>query len=300
MRYGALGIGFMAASLAGSSFGNAADLEAPYKAPTSSLYSWTGFYIGAHAGWENAKSLGFTNVAQPNGNNAVDTVGVTDQTIRGWLGGGQLGYNHQFQRAVLGFELSGSWNSVKRDSVGSVINPPPVAVVPMDVACYRNLPVRTFGGIDETTTTTYSCNAKQDWTVQAVTRLGYALGDGRFLPYIAAGVSFSHLKVANSGHLTRVNKASGATVLEIQDTWGTDRLLIGAVAGGGVQYALGNGLSVGAEYLYTKYSNEDFSSTGVSSCSLPSGTCPGKFTAQENHDLASHTVRVVVNYKLGQ
>ncbi|MGE3183005.1 MAG: outer membrane protein [Phycisphaerae bacterium] len=77
---------------------SAADLppQPAYKAPPPiALYNWTGFYIGAHAGygWGDGNVLG--------GSNDLD----------GWFIGGQLGYNWHFAGTpwVLGFEVDSAW-----------------------------------------------------------------------------------------------------------------------------------------------------------------------------------------------
>src|SRR5262249_25670641 len=101
---------------------NAGAADLPLQAPAPyAPYDWSGLYIGAHAGWEKADTAGYTN---NNGATAGPSVflpdnGSTDQTMHGWLGGGQLGYNHQFGRAVVGVEFSGSWSNLNGQSAGT-------------------------------------------------------------------------------------------------------------------------------------------------------------------------------------
>lgn len=96
----------LAAVFTSSSF--AADLPrrpAPvYKAPAAvAFYNWTGFYVGAHAGygWSDFSSTDLV-FGDPGGAKA-----------RGWLGGVQLGYNYQIGSIVLGVEGEYSWADVK-------------------------------------------------------------------------------------------------------------------------------------------------------------------------------------------
>lgn len=152
------------------------------------------------------------------------------------LGGIQFGYNHQFGRFVLGAELSGSWpwngNSEVCDSTG-----------------------------------TLTCRARQEWSGQFLTRLGYALGDaGYFMPYLVGGVAISRVKLDFSG-------------------FGTTSNMTGVVFGAGLQYAFGNGWSFGAEYLYTGYGSQDFSD--------PAGL------SDDQNRLSTQTIRFVTNYKFG-
>jgi len=279
-------------------------LKAP---PPYAPYDWTGFYIGAHAGWESADTSGFTNnldSLNPNGAGGLVLYdSATDQTMHGWLGGGQVGYNHQFGRAVVGIEFSGSWSNLNSQSAGtvngqivSVLPSPPVSTFGTPLACSQG--VNVIPGPPGFATTSLSCNAKVDWTGQALTRLGYTFGDGRFLPYIEGGVAVTHLTTANS----ILFSIPGSVFVEETDAFGKSSELVGVVLGGGTQYALGNGFSIGVEYLYAKYPTQDFSNMGAYSCvSVPTGICPSplSFThiVQETHDLTTNTVRAVLNYK---
>jgi outer membrane immunogenic protein len=73
---------------------SAADLpsrKGPVAAPVYvPAFSWTGFYIGANAGygWGNVNANGFANVGD----------------LDGFVGGGQIGYNYQIGQFVLGAE----------------------------------------------------------------------------------------------------------------------------------------------------------------------------------------------------
>jgi outer membrane immunogenic protein len=75
----------------------AADLPVmPTKAPPPvALFDWTGFYIGANVGYGWADT--HFNVAG---------VTATDK-LRGFVGGGQIGYNQQMGNWVFGIEIDG-------------------------------------------------------------------------------------------------------------------------------------------------------------------------------------------------
>jgi len=103
---------------------SAADLPlAPAPAPAApaayvpSVYNWTGFYVGGHAGG------GFANSSWS------DPVTGANNTFNrgGFLGGGQIGGNVQFNALVLGVEGDFSWtgaglNGSGTDSIGNAIN----------------------------------------------------------------------------------------------------------------------------------------------------------------------------------
>jgi outer membrane immunogenic protein len=85
----------------------------PVSAPP--LFSWTGFYIGAHGGgaWgTSAWSDPFSALA--------DSVSST-----GFLAGGQVGFNYQLGNVVFGVEGDASWtnlNGSSTDAAGDVHN----------------------------------------------------------------------------------------------------------------------------------------------------------------------------------
>jgi outer membrane immunogenic protein len=75
-------------------------------APVAPIYSWTGFYVGAHVGgaWADT-SWAFPYLS-----------GRTGHTSGGFLGGGQVGANYQVGSLVLGAEGDFSWSSADGSS----------------------------------------------------------------------------------------------------------------------------------------------------------------------------------------
>lgn len=126
----------------------AADLPRPvYKAPAyvaEPLFSWTGFYIGANAGYGFGKS-------------DWNLVGVSPSP-KGFVGGGQIGYNYQMGSFVFGLEADYDYSAMKGDA-----------------AC---------GAL--------TCTTKNTWLATGRGRIGYAFD--RFLPYFTGGVAFGNVK----------------------------------------------------------------------------------------------------------
>jgi len=101
----------------------AADLPpAPSPAPAApvayapQVYNWSGFYLGGHIGG----GYGGSSWTDP-------ITGLGNDTFNSWgfLGGGQVGVNAQFNRLVLGLEGDFSWTDLKgsgTDSIGDTIN----------------------------------------------------------------------------------------------------------------------------------------------------------------------------------
>ena len=94
----------------------AADL--PVKAwPAPPLaWSWAGFYIGAHGGY----GWGRHDFGEVVALNPLLTLGDIDS--RGWVAGGQAGYNWQYGRWVAGLEVDGSATRIRGDSAPFVQN----------------------------------------------------------------------------------------------------------------------------------------------------------------------------------
>src|SRR5262249_54451845 len=101
----------------------AADLSRPvYKAPPpvtvpAQVYSWTGFYIGGHAGagWSGDNDQ---SVAVPG---AIAPVTLGGNSDAGFVGGGQLGYNWQFApNWLVGIEGDVSWADISNSGAATV------------------------------------------------------------------------------------------------------------------------------------------------------------------------------------
>lgn len=99
----------------------AADLPraVPAKAPAMVVptATWTGFHAGLNAGYGwGSEAIGISGdpsvltVAIPNG---IVPASIADNP-KGFIGGGQIGYNHQFGQWVLGVEADLQWSDIKR------------------------------------------------------------------------------------------------------------------------------------------------------------------------------------------
>ena len=100
-------IALVALSVSGAA--SAADLKPVYKAPPPPpvYFSWTGCYIGGHAGYHRSsydQHLSFDDVTS--GAEFRFTDGLLPN---GGIGGGQIGCNYQTGTSVWGIEVDGSW-----------------------------------------------------------------------------------------------------------------------------------------------------------------------------------------------
>jgi outer membrane immunogenic protein len=215
---------FAAAGVAG-----AADLpmyKAPVQAPTPS-YNWSGFYIGVNAGYgwgDDAVAL--------NGDPASlflsgVTTGVFPSTIaanpRGFVGGGQIGWNYQTGRIVFGLEADADATGIK--SSGAVIG---TIGVPRMLTGSQRL----------------------DWVSTFRARMGVTATD-RMLLYVTGGGAAGH---ANTSVGLTTNDIGGVPgsgcLIGTCETAALSKTLWGWSAGGGVEYAVGGNWSIRAEYLH--------------------------------------------------
>jgi outer membrane immunogenic protein len=109
------------------------------------------------------------------------------------------------------------------------------------------------------------------------------VGDGQFLPYLVGGI-----EAAEFEYQDQLNAPGFTQALRDEST------LIGAVLGGGMQFALTNDVSMGAEYLHTEFAN----SSVVGTVNGNNGA-PFSNNQVDTHSLRTDAVRAVVNYKIG-
>ena len=125
----------------------------PYSSP------WTGFYLGGHIGGAFATSDWVSTTP--------GFVGLNDASagLSGFIGGGQVGFNYQFDRIVTGIEADGSWANLNK-TVASCFQDP-----------------------------TQSCTTKADWFATLTGRLGFT--SDRTLFYAKGGAAWGAFKYAN-------------------------------------------------------------------------------------------------------
>ena len=148
--------------LALTQIASAADLprKAPAYTPPPPVFSWTGFYIGGHAGYRWADA----DVTFPSVQPGDDFFSQLNYKPSSFVGGLQAGYNYQFApNWVVGVEGDWSWgNSSKTQQFDPV-------------------------GLDQFVT------VKAQWNASLRGRLGYALD--RSLFYVTGGVAWMRVKV---------------------------------------------------------------------------------------------------------
>ena len=214
--------------LVSGSTGFAADLPGFGVEPVQALspaFIWTGFYFGANAGYVADRSSihGRSGLFGPYlGGPDYSGYGISD----GFTGGGQLGYNHQFgagSGVVVGLETDFDYTDISRDRSSPAVGPFGVMN-----AHYRT----SLDGIG---------------TIRG--RLGYGIG-----PLLAFGTGGFAYDIADRQAGLTTPGGIDLMRLDLKD------VDTGYVVGGGVEYALPQGLmsnligsgtmTVKAEYLH--------------------------------------------------
>ncbi len=257
----------------GSASGHAADLAAHYtKAPVMApAYNWTGFYIGGNVGgaWGSADPTTST-VYSPAGYFATGSVpaiaavgaqGVNSSSV---TGGFTAGYNWQINNAVLGLEGDINYFGFKGSATASALYP----------CCAP-------------TGFTVSSSVSADWLATIRGRIGF-LATPSWLLYATGGAAIAEVR----GNFNFTDTFAAATEsAAIRDT------RVGWTAGAGTEYAVGNGWSLKAEYLYVDLGRASATSTNLAAF-VPAIAFPSNVYTH-SVDIKSNIVRVGVNYKFG-
>jgi outer membrane immunogenic protein len=250
-----------------ASTASAADLptKAPvYKAPVAAPMSdWTGFYVGANAGyaWGNSDPalIGSVTVLPFFFSGTTGTPGLNP---RGFIGGGQAGYNWQSGMWFFGGEVDFSGLDAKADA----------SVSPF------------FLGKGNVNTLTWS--SRYDWLFTARLRGGYTVAPN-WLLYVTGGLAVTHVNdsVACTG---RCGDFGGGV------TWSESSTLTGGTIGGGIETMFAPNWTARVEYLYARFKD---TTPPVTSFSGFGSAVPSQPLFSFNHNL--NVVRFAINYKFG-
>ncbi|MDR3468181.1 MAG: porin family protein [Xanthobacteraceae bacterium] len=180
------------------------------KAPvaTDPVFNWSGPYVGVNLGYGAASDpvkLAFTPASD----------GGEQPTVApaGWLGGGQLGYNYQAGRWVLGVEGDVQATALRQSICFDFCNP----------------------------SITFRVTQELPWFATMRGRVGYAAGPA--LIYATGGAAFTSVKTALVDTFAPAPDVAG-TFNDVRTGW---------VVGGGIEAMLGGHWTAKAEYLYLDF-----------------------------------------------
>jgi len=266
-------------------------MSSAFGAPPSPIHNWSGFYVGASAGY------GWGDVdADTVGNAWYDPTRILQGSFltanaflallpphfsgnsKGFIGGGQIGYNYQVNRFVWGIEADFSGANISGSSTR--IGTPFVFPDPYAVA---------IGG-------SASESHKLDFFGTVRGRLGFTPSDDRLLVYATGGLAYGHVRstttlsdqfIYGNGSVSLFNPGT--------ITGSASAMRYGWTVGGGAEYALPTtGWSVKAEYLY--YDLGDVSYTTATSSTTLTGTLFTTTNAAVTAHFKGNIVRAGINY----
>jgi opacity protein-like surface antigen len=189
------------------------------KAPTApAAYNWAGFYIGPYLGadWGTA-NLTF-----------LDDGGTTNPRFAGFLGGGEVGYNYQVGKWVLGLEGDFAWTNAR----GA-----------------RPCPIGFFA----------NCEMDVNWLSTTTGRIGYAYWD-RLLAYVKGGAAIAQDRAEAA---CTVNPPSAILPVVGCPSQGSSQTKVGWTAGLGSEFGLARSVSVKSEIMYFDLGSDRYTIAGV-------------------------------------
>jgi iron complex outermembrane receptor protein len=220
-------------------------------------YTWAGLYAGGQVGMIWGSNHGYYYVATPGGLSAYDPL---DRDAQVASVEGHIGYNWQFDHAVVGLEGSVNGTNLVRNSLLPIYDPSSVSP----------------GG---TLTTAVKSNLQGSLRG----RLGYAWG--RLLPFVSGGVAL--------GGFTQQTYLTGEDALGLFNAAnnGQSVLRAGWTLGAGAEWAMTRSWAIRGEYRYT-----DFGS--VSDASTYAAPAGALFTGTRRLD--QNLLEFGVSYKFGE
>jgi outer membrane immunogenic protein len=251
------------------SVASAADMpvKAPLPAPPPA-YSWTGFYIGGNGGWAWERVSGTSNfldttltgvsASNPQSNSFSNSGGIF---------GGQIGYNWQVAKWVLGVEGDWDWVRTNYSQCRQTDT--------TSLACIDNEDgFQTLGG-------------RTDWLATARGRVGVTWD--RFMFYGTGGAAWARIETTDS--LSCFDGCGASSHTEILASSTVTQTKTGWVAGLGAEGMIDAHWSVKAEWLYVDLGNTSVTLTTLGSA----GTQSGVWSHNDRIDL----FRVGLNYRFG-
>jgi outer membrane immunogenic protein len=281
--------------VSGSAF--AADM--PMKAPPVVVPPpcvWCGWYIGVNAGYawsrdDSVDSVGtgvFANPLAAPGTTATLNASVAGVTTPipvgrrdGFIGGGQIGYNHQFGTLVAGIEAD--FQALSGESSGTIGTVQPLAGFPGNNAV-----------------TTLTASNKVDWLGTLRARFGVTATPDLLL-YVTGGLAYGEVK----SNTTITQQLVGPATATVNGLYGSDvgisQVRAGWALGAGGEWRFAPHWSAKIEYLHYDLGSVSYTGTLNNIVVPPGGVVPtgGTFytlNATSSARFSGDFVRVGVNY----
>jgi outer membrane immunogenic protein len=235
-----------------------------YKAPVATLWTWTGFYFGANAGYA-AGTLRTDSIFSDASLAASVFAGNSSAKLKGGIGGGQAGYNWQAGTWLAGLETDIEFSS-QRSISGSIC--------PGGTICDPAAPV----------TVAYSHNLNWFGTVRG--RLG-ALVTPDAVAYVTGGLAVGG--IAQSGMLCGSGSDCANDPVATANNFNGRTVAPGWTVGGGIEARLAGNVTGKIEYLHMSF--------GTASTSALNGQITPPIAVTLTSRDSDDIIRLGLNYK---
>ena len=279
----------------GGGAANAADLPnikgPPIFAQPPASPTWTGFYLGANAGYtwgaDPVSSTGAAVYANP-----IDPVGAgaiagglaalgtysLPMSNGGFIGGGQIGYNFQFASSfVAGIEAD--IQGIDEDR-GTTTRAAATSLAPF------GFPAESYSG-------TVTAARSLDYLGTVRGRLGFLVMPN-LLAYATGGLAYGGVHVRNS---ISAQEFVGTVIyppISSNNDFSSTRA--GWAAGAGLEWMLAPHWSLKAEYLYYNLGSVTYSGSATQTGTFIAGAAYGTASYRYSTSFSDNLVRVGVNY----
>jgi outer membrane immunogenic protein len=299
MKKTVIGIAVIAALIGTPALAADMPLNAPPPAPAPA-WSWTGFYIGGNAGYAWSQNNSVNSVGTPIFANplapgtaaglAASVAGVTTNipgsNAGGFIGGGQAGYNYQFNNVVGGIEAD--IQVLSRRSSGTIATSVPTPAFPGN-------------SVNTALTATNSVN----WLGTFRGRLGVTFPTPSVLVYGTGGLAYGGVNSSTTIGQVWTGNASVATVNgPYGSVASSSQTRVGWTVGAGAEWMITGKWSAKLEYLYYDLGSVSYGSTLSNIVLPPGGLVPtgGVFYtlgATSSTRISGDIIRVGLNYHFG-
>jgi outer membrane immunogenic protein len=275
------GIGLLA--LAGAMHpAAAADLQvkAPvFKAPpVVAVWSWTGFYAGLNVGYSFGRS-GTTESFYDSGTGALLSSIDNRFNMNGAIGGGQVGYNWQFNNWVVGIEADFQGSGQKGSSTVACASAICSAPCPGPICGQKKYDPVGGGPVTE------SLTEKLTWFGTVRGRFGVTVTP-TVLAYVTGGLAYGEVK-------SDLNVAGTNCLTPVSALFGNSTTKAGWTVGGGLEGQIVGNWTAKVEYLYIDLGTVT-SGTLVTPVVAPSR---GLLATNISSHVTDNIARIGINYK---
>lgn len=233
--------------------------------------SWSGLYIGGHAGYGWTDADGQLTGADPEELIfALDFLGASTSgstELDGWMGGGQIGLQRQFGQLVLGAEITLSGGDLKGSTTSSFAN---------EVEIVEILSADWAGQ------TTLDMKVSELFTATA--RVGYAWRE--WLAYFKGGYASADVRVRSglSGSGAVCDIVFGCADLDLAVSSRSKERHNGWTVGGGLEKMISPNIVLGVEYSYLNLGSELHNGRGEATIGLGNFNIDGSVTTTTRID----------------